>query len=241
MPEWQTAASSLLTTLGLRYADKVLAQLMLKFPPGGHPHYFVVRSLGLLAVANGKENPTLSLLEEGRADELCPSSTAPLHSPPTCPSLAPPSSPLLPLLVPLPSTHPSAKAVVPSLNTVIARMLPMLSQAKHDNMQWVFSSSECPQLLTQSTADLPTVPTISGNLSIKDVLCVRTYPRLARPFNLNHMGMRKGWFSRPDHQVYCWCSGIITSHDEGLVSHNILFIVLVLHFIALELTVCNRM
>ena len=36
-----------------------------------------------------------------------------------------------------------AKAVVPSLSTVIARMLPMLSQAKHENMQWVFSSSEC--------------------------------------------------------------------------------------------------
>lgn len=62
VPDWQTAASSLLTTLGLRYADKVLAELMLKFPPGGHPHYFVVRSLGLLAVANGKEKTVLNVL-----------------------------------------------------------------------------------------------------------------------------------------------------------------------------------
>ena len=87
MPEWQTAASSLLTTLGLRYADKVLAELMVKFPPGGHPHYFVVRSLGLLAVANGKENSVCQPRDS--IDDLCPSqlllSTLPLLTFPSAP------------------------------------------------------------------------------------------------------------------------------------------------------------
>ena len=53
VPDWQTAASTLLTTLGLLFADKVLSELLGKFPPGGNPHYFVVKSLGQLANCNG--------------------------------------------------------------------------------------------------------------------------------------------------------------------------------------------
>ena len=37
-------------------------------------------------------------------------------------------------------THKPAEAVVPFLNTVLGRMLPMMGAAKYENMQWVFSN-----------------------------------------------------------------------------------------------------
>lgn len=53
-PDWQGAASQLLSTLGIRYAELVMKELLVKFQPGGNPHYFVVYTLGLLATSNGK-------------------------------------------------------------------------------------------------------------------------------------------------------------------------------------------
>lgn len=53
IPDWQGAASQLLSTLGIRYAQLVMKELLIKFQPGGSPHYFVVYTLGLLATSNG--------------------------------------------------------------------------------------------------------------------------------------------------------------------------------------------
>ena len=52
-PEWQGAASNLLSTLGLRHAQIVMKELLTKFQPGGSPHFFVVKTLGQLATSNG--------------------------------------------------------------------------------------------------------------------------------------------------------------------------------------------
>lgn len=52
-PEWQGAASILLSTLGLRHAQTVMRELLNKFQPGGSPHFFVVKTLGQLATSNG--------------------------------------------------------------------------------------------------------------------------------------------------------------------------------------------
>lgn len=57
-PDWQGAASNLLSTLGLRHAQLVMKELLTKFQPGGSPHFFVVKTLGQLATSNGN---TLSL------------------------------------------------------------------------------------------------------------------------------------------------------------------------------------
>ena len=54
VPEWQGAASCLLTTLGIGYAPAVLQELLKRFQPGTTPHYFVVKTTGDLAMANGK-------------------------------------------------------------------------------------------------------------------------------------------------------------------------------------------
>ena len=53
VPDWQGAASQLLSTLGIRHAQLVMKELLVKFQPGGNPHYFVVYTLGMLATANG--------------------------------------------------------------------------------------------------------------------------------------------------------------------------------------------
>lgn len=53
VPEWQGAACTLLSTLGIRHAELVMKELLNKFQPGGNPHFFVVNTLGQLAVANG--------------------------------------------------------------------------------------------------------------------------------------------------------------------------------------------
>lgn len=61
IPDWQGAAAQLLSTLGIRYAELVMKELLVKFQPGGNPHYFVVYTLGLLATSNG----LYSILTEG--------------------------------------------------------------------------------------------------------------------------------------------------------------------------------
>ena len=53
VPEWQGAASALLTTLGISHAPAVLQELLKRFQPGTTPHYFVVKTTGDLAMANG--------------------------------------------------------------------------------------------------------------------------------------------------------------------------------------------
>ena len=53
LPDWQTAASALLSTLGIQHAKLVLQELLTKFKPGCSPHFFVVQTLGQLAVSNG--------------------------------------------------------------------------------------------------------------------------------------------------------------------------------------------
>ena len=53
LPDWQTAASALLSTLGIQHAKLVLQELLTKFKPGCNPHFFVVQTLGQLAVSNG--------------------------------------------------------------------------------------------------------------------------------------------------------------------------------------------
>jgi hypothetical protein len=52
VPEWQGAASCLLTTLGISHAPAVLQELLKRFQPGTTPHYFVVKTTGDLAMAN---------------------------------------------------------------------------------------------------------------------------------------------------------------------------------------------
>ena len=54
VPEWQGAASCLLTTLGITHAPAVLQELLKRFQPGTTPHYFVVKTTGDLAMANGE-------------------------------------------------------------------------------------------------------------------------------------------------------------------------------------------
>eukprot|EP01087_Luapelamoeba_hula_P005831 TRINITY_DN1587_c0_g1_i1.p1 TRINITY_DN1587_c0_g1~~TRINITY_DN1587_c0_g1_i1.p1 ORF type:complete len:1410 (-),score=232.80 TRINITY_DN1587_c0_g1_i1:1013-5242(-) len=52
LPDWQGGASSVLVSLGMRWPNLVLEQLMSKFSPGTVPHYFVMKTLGDFAVAN---------------------------------------------------------------------------------------------------------------------------------------------------------------------------------------------
>ncbi len=53
-PEWQTAASSVLVAVGMKYCNEVMADLHEKFQPGVLPHFFVVQTMANLSVANGK-------------------------------------------------------------------------------------------------------------------------------------------------------------------------------------------
>ena len=54
MPEWQKAASDILVTLGTVFVNEVMEDLLKKLPAGVLPHFFIVQTLGNLAVANGK-------------------------------------------------------------------------------------------------------------------------------------------------------------------------------------------
>ena len=119
-PEWQGAAADLLSTLGLRHAQQVMKELLTKFQPGGSPHFFVVKTLGQLATSNGNAlSLSCSVISSHNSHnyivgmyEYC------VHC----------------LF--------SAGEVVPLLNTVLGRMIPMLGATKQDNMQWVFAYGE---------------------------------------------------------------------------------------------------
>ncbi|XP_012944683.1 maestro heat-like repeat-containing protein family member 1 isoform X2 [Aplysia californica] len=51
-PDWQTAASGVLVALGARYCNEVMGEMLEKFQPGVLPHFFVVQTIGNLAIAN---------------------------------------------------------------------------------------------------------------------------------------------------------------------------------------------
>ena len=114
-PEWQTAAANLLVTLGGTYGKEVLEYLVKRVEPGVMPHYFVVKTLGDLAVAN----------------RTCArSALSPDHSPG--------------FLMPVRGLKPraiAALAVVPTLKELFGRLVALFGLIKHDNQRWVFSTS----------------------------------------------------------------------------------------------------
>ena len=55
----------------------------------------------------------------------------------------------------------SAGEVVPLLNTVLGRMIPMLGATKQDNMQWVFAYGK-----TEAILSLPDAAALSLSLSL---------------------------------------------------------------------------
>ena len=57
VPDWQTAASTVLVTSGLRYPEEVALKLLDKMPTAGIPHFFTIQTLGQLASANSKIVP----------------------------------------------------------------------------------------------------------------------------------------------------------------------------------------
>eukprot|EP01116_Phalansterium_solitarium_P016259 TRINITY_DN3745_c0_g1_i3.p1 TRINITY_DN3745_c0_g1~~TRINITY_DN3745_c0_g1_i3.p1 ORF type:complete len:1692 (-),score=828.04 TRINITY_DN3745_c0_g1_i3:272-5347(-) len=44
--DWQQAASSVLVSLGVRFPDEILSELLKRFAPGAVPHYFIITTLG---------------------------------------------------------------------------------------------------------------------------------------------------------------------------------------------------
>lgn len=54
MPEWQTAASGVLVSLGARFCDEVMDEMLQRFQPGILPHFFVIQTIGNLATSNGR-------------------------------------------------------------------------------------------------------------------------------------------------------------------------------------------
>ena len=56
IPDWQSAASSVLVAHGSKYCNEVMTELLERFQPGVLPHYFVVQALASLATANGNIN-----------------------------------------------------------------------------------------------------------------------------------------------------------------------------------------
>lgn len=51
-PEWQGIASQVLVALGMRFPSEITSKLLELFGPGVVPHYFVMKTLGDLSVAN---------------------------------------------------------------------------------------------------------------------------------------------------------------------------------------------
>lgn len=86
VPEWQTAASALIVSVGRVFGRIVLDELTERFKPGVVPHYYVIKTMGDFASQN-------------------------------------------------------SFAVVPSLEDILSRCLPMLGMVKHDNMRWVFTTT----------------------------------------------------------------------------------------------------
>jgi hypothetical protein len=57
IPEWQQAASTMLVSLGMRFPKQLMEELMKRFSPGTVPHYFVMKTMGDFASANGAHHP----------------------------------------------------------------------------------------------------------------------------------------------------------------------------------------
>ncbi|PRP83406.1 hypothetical protein PROFUN_09434 [Planoprotostelium fungivorum] len=52
LPEWQGAASTVLVSLGIRFPNEIINELLGKFNVGTLPHYFIIKTLGDFATAN---------------------------------------------------------------------------------------------------------------------------------------------------------------------------------------------
>ncbi|KAL6063739.1 HEAT repeat domain containing protein [Balamuthia mandrillaris] len=50
-PDWQGQASTVLVSVGMRWPDTLMKELMERFSPGSIPHYFILKTLGDFAVA----------------------------------------------------------------------------------------------------------------------------------------------------------------------------------------------
>ena len=56
MPDWQQAASSVLVSLGVRWPNQIMDELLKRFESGSLPHYFVMKTLGDFVAANGNHS-----------------------------------------------------------------------------------------------------------------------------------------------------------------------------------------
>lgn len=54
IPDWQTAASELLVTLGDHHCQDVMEEIMTKFEPGVMPHFFIIQTVANMATRNGE-------------------------------------------------------------------------------------------------------------------------------------------------------------------------------------------
>ena len=54
VPDWQSAASNFLVELGVRFGDIVMKEFLRHFAPGKVPHFFIIQTVGNLAMQNGK-------------------------------------------------------------------------------------------------------------------------------------------------------------------------------------------
>eukprot|EP01111_Echinosteliopsis_oligospora_P007009 TRINITY_DN21543_c0_g1_i1.p1 TRINITY_DN21543_c0_g1~~TRINITY_DN21543_c0_g1_i1.p1 ORF type:complete len:318 (+),score=64.37 TRINITY_DN21543_c0_g1_i1:59-1012(+) len=46
VPDWQQAASSVFVTLGVKFPNQIMKELLQRFEPGSIPHYFIMKTLG---------------------------------------------------------------------------------------------------------------------------------------------------------------------------------------------------
>lgn len=53
MPDWQQAASAVLVSLGTRWPNQIMDELLKRFETGTLPHYFIMKTLGDFVSANG--------------------------------------------------------------------------------------------------------------------------------------------------------------------------------------------
>ncbi|KAF2070139.1 hypothetical protein CYY_008538 [Polysphondylium violaceum] len=62
VPTWQQEASTLLVSLGLRFPNQIMEELLKRFEPGSIPHYFIMKTLGDFIGSNPV--PTVPRLRE---------------------------------------------------------------------------------------------------------------------------------------------------------------------------------
>lgn len=60
VPDLQGAASQVLVSLGMRFPNQVLEELMSRFTPGQLPHYFIMKTLGDFVIANRMSKDSIS-------------------------------------------------------------------------------------------------------------------------------------------------------------------------------------